>query len=458
MLNRQILTQFSHALHAAKGLTLYRGIMEDPVCRAMVVFLEKVTGEATMEQILDSYGEIFRLLSAKAVLAGEKPVGDAWQDHLLNLILYQDNPFSEAAASVPYGQLGRSLKQAAMWDLNKLQVLHRVEAGAALASLLKMEDESLAGQLPVWDALHIPFVSETGRDGRPKARELKELLSGRGDWSACLEALSNYYICAGSGIFGRYGAFRWVSRYEHLEGIDEPDPVRLEKLIGYRSQRQEVVDNTEKFLAGLPANNILLYGDRGTGKSSTVKALLNRYQARGLRLIEVPKSALGDYPLIIRKLRGKPQRFILFVDDLSFEDSEVEYKELKAVLEGGLEVRPANVLIYATSNRRHLVREHFSDRGPAGDGDGDLRTGDTVQEKLSLADRFGITVLFVMPDRSLYLDIVRGLAEQRGIDIPGSELEKKALLWETWHNGRSGRTARQFIDDLSGELGRQKKQ
>jgi predicted AAA+ superfamily ATPase len=455
MLHRQIRTELWQALQAAKGLTLYRGIMEDPVCRAMLVFLEKVAGQAPMEQILDSYGEIFLLLSAKTVLAGEKPVGDAWQDYLLNLILYQDNPFSEAAASIPYGQLGRSLKQAAAWDLNKLQVLHSVEAGAVLASLLKMEKESLAGQLPVWDALHI--VGETGRDGRPKARALKELLSGRDDWSACLEALADYYSCAGSGIFGRYGAFRWVSPYAHLEGIDEPDPVRLEQLIGYQSQRQEVVDNTEKFLAGLPANNVLLYGDRGTGKSSTVKALLNRYQARGLRLIEVPKSALGDYPLIIRKLKGKPQRFILFVDDLSFEDSEVEYKELKAVLEGGLEVCPANVLIYATSNRRHLVRERFSDREPAGDEDGDIRIGDTVQEKLSLADRFGITVLFAMPDRLLYLDIVRGLAEQRGIDIPGSELEKKALLWEAWHNGRSGRTARQFIDDLSGELGSQKK-
>lgn len=454
MLSKQISTRFLQALHAAKSLTLYRNIMEDPVCRSMIAFLEKVTSNTSMEQILDSYGEIFHLLSGNAVIAGEKPVGDAWQNHLLNLILYQDNPFSEAAALVPYERIGRSLKQAAMWDLSKLQVLHGVETGTALVSLLKVEDESCAGRLPVWDDLVI--VNETGRDCRPKAGELKKLLTGSSDWSACLEALAAYYRFAGSGIFGKYGAFRWVSRYEQLEGIDEPDPVRLEDLIGYQAQRQDVVINTEKFLAGLPANNILLYGDRGTGKSSTVKALLNRYQNRGLRLIEVPKSALGDYPLIISKLRGKPQRFILFVDDLSFEDSEVEYKELKAVLEGGLEVRPANVLIYATSNRRHLVRESFSDRSPAVDGDGDLRAGDTVQEKLSLADRFGIMVLFVMPDRSLYLDIVRGLAEQRGINIPASELEKKALLWEAWHNGRSGRTARQFIDDLSGELGRWK--
>jgi predicted AAA+ superfamily ATPase len=452
MLSKQITAKLSEALHATRGLTLYRGIMQDPVCRAMAVFLEKAASQAPVEQILDSYGEIFHLLSVKAV-AGEKPVGDAWQNHLLNLILYHENPFSEAASSVSYGQLGRSLKQAAMWDLNKLQVLYGVKAGAVLEELLKIDDDSvITGRPPVWDDLHI--LCEKGRDELTEAKELKELLDGSGDWSACLEALAAYYHSAGSGIFGKYGAFRWVRRYKCLEGIEEPDPVRLEELIGYQAQRQEVLANTEKFLAGLPANNILLYGDRGTGKSSTVKALLNRYRTRGLRLIEVPKSALVDYPLIIKELRGKPQRFIIFVDDLSFEDSEIEYKELKAVLEGGLEVRPANVLIYATSNRRHLVREHFSDRGIPGDGDGDLRAGDTVQEKLSLADRFGIMVLFAMPDRSLYLDIVRGLAQQRGIDIPASELEKKALLWESWHNGRSGRTARQFIDDLSGELGR----
>ncbi|MCL6635108.1 MAG: ATP-binding protein [Peptococcaceae bacterium] len=200
----------------------------------------------------------------------------------------------------------------------------------------------------------------------------------------------------------------------------------------------------------LPANNVLLYGDRGTGKSSTVKALLNHYRDRGLRLVEVAKGDLNGFALIARQLRDRPQRFIIFVDDLSFEESEVAYKELKAVLEGGLESRPANVLIYATSNRRHLVREHFSDRAAPAGPDGEVRGNDTVQEKLSLADRFGITVLFTSPDRALYLDIVRGLAKQRGISLAEGELERRALLWEAWHNGRSGRTARQFVDQISG--------
>ena len=272
-------------------------------------------------------------------------------------------------------------------------------------------------------------------------------------WGDCLQDLAGYYRQAGSGIFGKYGAFRWVSRSRSLEGIAEPDRVSFQELTGYKSQQQVVLDNTERFLAGLPANNILLYGDRGTGKSSTVKALLNRYQNRGLRLVEVPRSALGDYLLIIKQLRRRPQRFILFIDDLSFEESETEYKELKAVLEGGLENRPANVLIYATSNRRHLVKENFTDRQPVLEPNGEVRPADTVQEKLSLADRFGITVLYTAPDRKLYLDIVREAARLRGLQIEDAVLEQRALQWESRHNGRSCRTARQFVDYLSGEPG-----
>jgi predicted AAA+ superfamily ATPase len=161
------------------------------------------------------------------------------------------------------------------------------------------------------------------------------LLTRSGDWGQCLEDLARYYRQAGAGLTGRYRAFRWCGAVGMMEGIDEPDPVRFEELIGYQDQRQQVVENTERFLAGFPANNLLLYGDRGTGKSSTVKALLNQYGEQGCGLVEVPKSSLGDFPQIITLLRQLPQKFIIFVDDLSFEESEVEYKELKAVLEGG---------------------------------------------------------------------------------------------------------------------------
>ena len=221
--------------------------------------------------------------------------------------------------------------------------------------------------------------------------------------------------------------------------------------MGYETERELLLRNTEHFLAGYPANNVLLYGDRGTGKSSTIKALLSAYGDRGLRLVEVPKAQLGDLPLVLRLLRDRRERFVLFIDDLSFQETETEYKALKAVLEGGLEARPPNVLLYATSNRRHLVQERFEDR--AGAVNGELHGVDTVQEKLSLSDRFGITLTFLAPDQERYLGIVSSLAAARALPIDAQELRSRALTWATRHKGRSGRTARQFVDYLSGELG-----
>ena len=327
--------------------------------------------------------------------------------------------------------------------------MYRIDGAAAREAVIQKlgADGIPRGGLPLWKGLSAPSADNLNAENRP-GWEIIDLLSRSSDWGPCLSDLALYYREAGAGLYGRYRAFHWSGAAGRLEGIDEPDPIRLEELIGYQDQRQQVVDNTERFLGGFPANNLLLYGDRGTGKSSTVKALLNQYGGRGLRLVEVPKSSLGDFPQIITLLRQQPQRFIIFVDDLSFEESEVEYKELKAVLEGGLASRPANVLIYATSNRRHLVKERFSDR-EMGD---ELHNNDTVQEKLSLADRFGVTVFFTTPDRELYLRIVREMAKHKGLKLAEGELERRALLWSYWQNGLSGRTARQFIDNLSGEL------
>lgn len=447
------LTKYAEALRAARGLVLFRRILNDTTCLAMVRFLEAITKPARPDEILDAYGELFFLLAEKAEEAGE-PVGDAWQNFLLNRILYGDNAFSRGAAAASFEKLGVSLRVAAEGDLRRLQTLHRVDAVTARETVLYLlgEGQAPAGGVPVWEDITVRDHRSVPLERR-LGREIKALFCNSDDWGRCLEELAGYYRQAGAGLFGQYVAFRWVSPGGYLEGIAEPDAIRFEELIGYQSQRQELAANTERFLAGLPANNLLLYGDRGTGKSSTVKALLNQYGGRGLRLVEVSKSVLGEFPSIIRQLRERPQRFILFADDLSFEESEVGYKELKAVLEGSLESRPTNVLIYATSNRRHLVRERFSDREPVSGQDGDVRGNDTIQEKLSLADRFGVTILFTTPDRALYLDIVRGLAQQRSLSLEDSELERRALLWEAWQNGRSGRTARQFIDHISGELG-----
>jgi hypothetical protein len=237
-----------------------------------------------------------------------------------------------------------------------------------------------------------------------------------------------------------------------LLGIGWPDPVRLDDLIGYERERQPLIDNTAQFVAGFRANNVLLYGDRGTGKSSTIKALLNEFGERGLRLVELPRRSIDDLPVVMRQLRGRPERFIIVIDDLAFAEVEERHLDLKVLLEGGLEHHPENVLIYVTSNRRHLLREYFTpDRGLI-DAGGEIRAGETVQELLSLADRFGLVVTFLAPTQERYLAIVEALAGQRGLRLTMDELHQRALQWATRHNGLSGRTARQFVDQLSGEL------
>jgi predicted AAA+ superfamily ATPase len=227
--------------------------------------------------------------------------------------------------------------------------------------------------------------------------------------------------------------------------------VSLAELVAYEREREPLIRNTERFLAGLPAHHALLYGLPGTGKSSTVKAIMNEYAHQGLRLVEVKKEDLAELQEVLEILGERGRRFVLFVDDLSFEEHEVEYKALKALLEGSVEEPPENVRLYATSNRRNLIRESFSERGdgPAGD---DVHARDTMQEKLSLAARFGLRLTFPSPDQARYLEIVAGLAGERGLTIPAEDLRERALLWDRWHAGRSGRTARQFVDELEAEL------
>ncbi len=457
MMDERMITEkarFLEALRSARSLVLFRNIILDQSCRAWLQFAESVACARPADEILNLYCELFHSLAQQAELAESSFTGDAWQDHLLKLLLYDDNAFSRGASLYSSEKLGPSLLEAARGDLVRLHVLYRIDGAAARAAVLRRLGANgvPCGGLPLWKDL-AAGAAACLKDKNCPAGEVIDLLSSSADWGACLADLARYYRAAGAGLFGRFRAFRWSSAVRRMEGVAEPDPVCFEELIGYQDQREQVVDNTEKFLAGFPANNLLLYGDRGTGKSSTVKSLLNWYGEQGLRLVEVPKSSLGDFPEIIALLRQKRQKFIIFVDDLSFEESEVEYKELKAVLEGGLASRPANVLIYATSNRRHLVRERFSDR----DQGDELHSNDTVQEKLSLADRFGVTIFFTTPDRALYLRIVREIAEFKGLKIAAGELERRALLWASWHNGWSGRTARQFIDNLSGELHFQKK-
>ena len=262
--------------------------------------------------------------------------------------------------------------------------------------------------------------------------------------------LTQFYKEFGVGKLGLHKAFR----VEHPENSDvEIIPitniahVHLDDLVGYEDAKKKLVDNTKAFVEGKKANNCLMFGDAGTGKSSSIKAILNQYYDQGLRMIEVYKHQFQDLNDVIAQIKNRNYKFIIYMDDLSFEEFEIEYKYLKAVIEGGLEKKPKNVLIYATSNRRHLIRETFRDKQ---DRDEDMHTNDTVQEKLSLVARFGVTIYFGSPDKKAFQEIVRVLAKKNGINMPEEQLLLEANAWELSHGGLSGRTAQQFIDYLAG--------
>jgi len=259
-------------------------------------------------------------------------------------------------------------------------------------------------------------------------------------------------------IFDRFKAFRANTNNHTLciKGIPEHDPVRLQELRGIDQTIRELKENTEQFLGGLPCNNVLLYGPRGTGKSSAVKALLNAYSKKGLRMIEMPRDTLFHILEVAEIIKDRPENFIIFCDDLSFEEDETSYRQLKTVLEGGLEIRPTNMLIYATSNRRHLMPELVGDNQPALSG-GELQPAETLEEKMSLSDRFGLRFGLAHFDMGTYLDIVFNYASLRKLAVRDETLKQKAMQWSLSHGSYSGRTARQFIDDLEGHLAGRKK-
>ena len=263
--------------------------------------------------------------------------------------------------------------------------------------------------------------------------------------------MAAFYGEYGVGKFGLNKAFRIIEKEDEHQFIIDPiinvEHVYFKDIVGYEAQKQKLIENTEAFISGKEANNVLLFGDAGTGKSSSVKAILNEYYGQGLRMIEVYKHQFKALSDVLEQVKDRNYKFIIYMDDLSFEEYELEYKYLKAILEGGLGKRPKNVLIYATSNRRHLIREKFSDKRELDD---DLHNNDTVQEKLSLAARFGVTIYYGSPDKFQFQGIVKALAEKYHLDMPEEELLLEANKWEISHGGLSGRTASQFITHLLG--------
>lgn len=435
-----------------KQLTFYRGILSDQGVGLYVHLLDCLAQEdIESEEVLGFYAKLTAFLIEETELSSAWQVGDPWQDYLLEKIVENENVFSSKAERLPFSEIGKSLLEVVTNDFLSLQkafFFNLTSLARCIEDRLTKKHRSTFLKID-WENYYTSAQAKDFSYYDQKKTAIKKLLADSLNWDDCLESMADYYREAGMGLLAKYWAFNWD---RGLHGISHLDPIRLQSLIGYEQQKEKVMKNTEQFLAGLGANNLLLYGDRGTGKSSIIKALVHEYGHLGLRILEVTKQQLQEIPKIIRQLRVYSQRFIIFMDDLSFEEQETEYKYLKAVLEGGLEFQPENVRIYATSNRRHLIRESFADRKNSSE---DLHIQDTIQEKLSLADRFGVSITFTAPSRNEYLSIVEGLAWQKGINLPLEELNRMALQWELQHNGRSGRTAKQFIEDLSGKLPRQ---
>ncbi len=444
---------------ALRNLTLFTGVMDDPIGRLYVELVDALTpyspdapsgeGVAPVRVVSASpsalYRRLFALLADAAPSTPGGEFGDAWQNHLVERTLADANPFSRAAEAGGWKAVALPVRDAAEADLDLLRRLYEFSGEPLREAVTRREP----------DVLPLPSLAKLApapTDTPDPDRALRHRFHEETDASDLAEPLANAVHRRGLGLFRDFRAFRWEARHGEgrLEGIAAPDPILLDDLLEYDRERRLLLENTDYFVAGLPANNALLYGDRGAGKSSTVKALLHRYGDRGLRMVEVRKEHLEDFTRIAQLLRGRRERFILFIDDLSFEEHETHYKELKALLEGGLEARPDNIVLYATSNRRHLVKERHSDRIHAVEDD-EIHLNDTSEEKLSLSDRFGLTLTFLAPTQTKYLAIVGGMATRRGVTLEEEELTRRALAWATQRGGRSGRVARQFIDHLAAE-------
>lgn len=438
------------ALDAVHGLTLLRDVLDDEVGRSMLtLFRLLIAPEPDASSIARAYSNTFFVLATSTNNTELLPaIPDAWQAHLVSRVVDSINPWSTQTERAAPQHIAFAIREQAKRDLHVLRLLYNVTAHNIWELTRHTVMQSLSGLHDAWVPWHnLAFEHESNAPGTARAVVMHQLMTIE-DWALSVPFLEQFWQLHGTGMFAHYAVLRWEGQTEGLYGIAYPDTIRLANLVGYEREKTLLRTNLDRFVHGFPAHDVVLYGAPGTGKSSTVKALANEYADMGLRLIEVRKEFVNDLPAIVNQVRGHAPYFLLFIDDLSFEEHETEYKALKVLLEGAVEARPSNVLIHATTNRLNLIRENFADRGKPTE---DVHWRDTLDEKASLVARFGLRVTFMTPDQVQYLSIVTGLAHQRGLTLSEEDLHMRALTWERQHTGRSGRLARQFIDDLEAE-------
>lgn len=395
------------------SLSVFRGIMKRSVVKAYYKLLLSLDSEP--DEFLNAYGDFYSLIS-------ERDFSNRLAYAMTEAALFDENCFTRAAAAGKYDTLPDNVLKAVKRDCEAILAASSLTSEEVLKAYKHYgEIWEIADSLPRWEA--------------------GECAPSFKMFDGSLKNVAQYYKENGCGIFARYKAFIW--RDGDIQPVLHPDRIDMDSFTGYEIQRDMVVNNTKSFIEGKSCNNCLLYGDKGTGKSSTVKAIANEFRKDGLRIVEIPKERLIDFPILVDKIAALPMKFIIFIDDLSFQKQDQSYTTLKAVLEGGLAARPDNALIYATSNRRHIVKESFSDRT-----DDDVNTRDNMQESLSLSDRFGLAVCYSIPDKKEFVDIVCALARQKGINMSDEELEKGAERFALSRGGRSPRCAKQYVESL----------
>ena len=427
-------------------LIIYGDLPADCILMELADICAKVkSGEYNKDELVTRvYKQVKKLLVVATDYGFDK---NLWQNYLTYLLITDENPFSITCEKV--GANDGSVNHFAQNDFKVFMDLFHYD----FTYLEEALDVDCFSTLSTYRAIGKPELMYN-KNVSEKVQALSENLAKANTEEQFFGYVTDFYKDFGVGMFGLNKAFRIgnVDDKGHItfQAINNMDKVMLDDLIGYEIQKKKLVDNTKAFVEGRKANNVLLFGDSGTGKSTSVKAIVNQFYDQGLRMIEIYKHQFKDLSNVIAQIKNRNYKFIIYMDDLSFEEFEVEYKFLKAVIEGGVETKPENILIYATSNRRHLIKENWKDRNDVEFQDG-MHRSDTMEEKLSLVHRFGVTISYSKPTPKEYYEIAIGLARRAGITMSDEEIKAEANKWELSHGGISGRTAQQFVNYLLGQ-------